>query len=170
MFKNPRFLPVLIVLTCLVLSAITPTSVIGSTLFASPVPAPTPPQGPGLTPAEWQIVQNLIMVVIMVGAPVAIAYLVSQVAMVIDFFKNTQDAKWMLVREAVRSAVLAAEQLGLTEQLGEWGNDKFSYALAFVQDYLDAQGIKIDLGDYIDVITGMIEAEVLRQFPKDGAG
>jgi hypothetical protein len=63
-----------------------------------------------------------------------------------------------LLLEAVRLAVLAAEQSGLRDELLKAGAEKKRYALAFVEKYLAERGIQVDLG----VVADMIEAEVYR--------
>jgi hypothetical protein len=65
--------------------------------------------------------------------------------------------KWM-IESAVRSAVLAAEQVGLAGEL----DDKKEYAIEAAQEALDGWGISISLSE-LDVL---IEAAVMQEFNK----
>lgn len=67
----------------------------------------------------------------------------------------SSDAQWY-ISQAVESAVLAAEQVGLDDFL----MDKKQYALNVAQKQLDAKGIKIDLG----ILSDLIEAAVMSEF------
>lgn len=114
----------------------------------------------------WGIVQKALLLVIQLTIPPLIAWAIAE-------FKQWREAQadetWFFVLESVvRDAVTAAEQLGLTDQLGAFAGDKLGYAIKYVERALEARGFPIDLDPYIDVIRGMIEAEVKRQFPSDG--
>ena len=61
---------------------------------------------------------------------------------------------------AVSTAVRAAEQAGLSNQLAGGGQAKKAYAVKAVQDYLDRLGIKLDVNQFVI----LIEAEVNKQF------
>ena len=61
---------------------------------------------------------------------------------------------------AVSTAVRAAEQAGLSNQLAGGGQAKKAYAVKAVQDYLDRLGIKLDVNQLVI----LIEAEVNKQF------
>jgi len=61
---------------------------------------------------------------------------------------------------AVSTAVRAAEQAGLSNQLAGGGQAKKAYAVKAVQDYLDRLGIKLDVNQLVT----LIEAEVNKQF------
>jgi hypothetical protein len=65
----------------------------------------------------------------------------------------------------VFDAVTAAEQLGLTDQLKDYADTKMDYAISYVEQALKGYGYDIDLDPIMDMIVGMIEAEVNRQFP-----
>ena len=69
--------------------------------------------------------------------------------------KLSDDAEWA-IREAVRAAVLAAEQVHLKDS----AIDKKEYALTAATNWLESKGIKFDLNQ-LDVL---IEASVMRQF------
>ncbi len=69
--------------------------------------------------------------------------------------KLSDDAEWA-ISEAVRAAVLAAEQV----HLKDIAIDKKEYALTAATNWLESKGIKFDLNQ-LDVL---IEASVMRQF------
>ena len=113
-----------------------------------------------------EIVQKSVLLVIQLAIPPLLAWAIAE-------FKQWREAQadesWFFVLESVvRDAVAAAEQLGLTDQLGAFAGDKLGYAIKYVERSLEARGFPIDLDPYFDVIRGMIEAEVKRQFPSDG--
>lgn len=114
---------------------------------------------------DWvSIAQKAIMVLVQLTIPPLLAFALAE-------FKRWQaeraDQGWYRVlQDIVRDAVAAAEQLGLTEELAEVGQTKLDYAIAYVERSLRAHGFPIDLAPYVDVIRGMIEAEVQRQYPK----
>lgn len=112
---------------------------------------------------EWIIANKMILVVIAVLLPPFCAWLVLQ-------FKRlwaTRDSEqWTEVWWAVDTAVKAAEQMGLHNDLAEWGNSKLKYAVDFVEKYLNARNIKIDVQEIYIVIRGMIEAEVFEKINK----
>jgi len=64
-----------------------------------------------------------------------------------------------VIENAVKLAVRAAEQVGLSGQL-KTGREKFDYSIHAVQRYLDKAGVPID----VEEIATLIEAEVNRQF------
>ena len=113
-----------------------------------------------------EIVQKALLLVIQLAIPPLIAWAIAE-------FRQWREARanetWFFVLESVvRDAVTAAEQLGLTEQLGALADSKLDYAIKYIERALEARGFPIDLDPYVDVIRGMIEAEVKRQFPSDG--
>ena len=114
------------------------------------------------------IVQKAVLLVIQLAIPPLIAWGIAE-------FKHWREARadetWFFVLEsAVRDAVTAAEQLGLTEQLWAFADSKLDYAIQYVERALEARGFPVDLDPYVYVVRGMIEAEVRRQFPSNGAG
>jgi hypothetical protein len=111
-----------------------------------------------MTEVEWEIVQKIILVLIQVAIPPLLAWGVAELKRYLG--KLRQQEEWETVKEAVRVAVEAAEQLGLSDQLAVYGNDKLSAAVAFVEAQLEAQGIMLDIDQYAEAIRVMIEAEV----------
>jgi len=69
------------------------------------------------------------------------------------------------IRNIVKAAVFAAEQYGLTDDIKINGAEKKSLALSYIQDQLDALGLKVDVGK----IAYLIETTVLEQFNLDKA-
>lgn len=111
---------------------------------------------------EVAIIQTVIMWLIRVSIPPLIAWAITE-------FKAWREAQadneaWQKVELAVIDAVAAAEQLGLTGQLTEYGSDKLEVAISLVEAQLAAAGIPLDVDQYADAIRAMIEAEVHRQF------
>ena len=112
---------------------------------------------------EIEILQNVAMVLIRVAVPPLLTWAIVELKRYIEQIK-TREGWWML-EEAIATAVAAAEQLGLTGQLSQYGDGKLDAAIQFVEKQLVAYGFPFDLDRYKDVIVAMIEAEVLRQFP-----
>lgn len=69
---------------------------------------------------------------------------------------------YAIAAEFARTGVLAAEQLGLTEQIKEYARSKYDYAIGYVEMMLAKNGIKVDLDIPLDALKAMIEAEVLQ--------
>ena len=65
-----------------------------------------------------------------------------------------------VLTEAARLAVLAAEQNGLTAKLKDQLYDKKTEAIRYVESYLAAQGIKLNLA----VFDAAIDAAVFQEF------
>lgn len=114
---------------------------------------------------EAAILQNVLMVLVKVAIPPLLVWAISEFK---AWRKQQADNEaWMRVEWAVQDAVAAAEQLGLTDQLEAYGNDKLKAAFSFVEARLAASGVALNLDVYADAIRAMIEAEVNRQFPSD---
>lgn len=73
--------------------------------------------------------------------------------------QNLTETQWRVIQSGIRIAVRAAEQAGLSGQLGS-GSEKKEYAIQAAQGYLDQSGVSIDVKD----ISTLIEAEVNKQF------
>jgi len=116
-----------------------------------------------MTEQEVAIVQNLLMVVIQVAVPILLAWALAEGKRYLAQLRTS--AQWREVENIVYAAVQAAEQLGLTGQLAEYGEDKLQVATRFVEAQLAAAGIPLDVALYADAIRAMIEAEVKDQFP-----
>jgi hypothetical protein len=69
-------------------------------------------------------------------------------------------ARQELIRQAIESAVLAAEQSGLSGQILNTAIDKKAYAMEMARQNLQLYGIQA--GD--SLISGLIEAQLLRMF------
>jgi len=111
-----------------------------------------------MTEQEIAIVQGLLMVVIQVAVPILLAWGLAEVRRYLGQLRG--NARWRDVEGIVSAAVTAAEQLGLTDQLSEYGEDKLEVAVRFVEAQLAAAGIPLDVDVYADAIRAMIEAEV----------
>lgn len=128
-----------------------------------------PMAGAVLAPADetppasvWQVVDAVALVFLQVAVPPLLAFGLSQLKRWID---ERREERWMVTLGGiVRDAVAAAEQLGLSGQLEQFARDKLRYAVEYVQQAAAAHGIPLDVARYMDVIRGMIEAEVRRQF------
>jgi hypothetical protein len=118
-----------------------------------------------------EIAQKAVMLVIQLAIPPLIAWGIAEFKRWREEqARERDDENWFFILESVvRDAVTAAEQLGLTDQLSEFAESKLDYAIAYVEQALTAHGYAIDLDPFLDVIRGMIEAEVRRQFPPEGA-
>ena len=68
-----------------------------------------------------------------------------------------------VLTEAARLAVLAAEQNGLVAALKKQAYDKKTEAIRYVESYLAAHGIKLNLS----VIDAAIEAAVFQEFNRE---
>ena len=129
----------------------------------SPLPGPDgTPQGGGMGEAEVAIIQNLLMVVIQVAVPLLLAWLAAEWKRYIEQLRTSE--QWLCIEAIIGTAVKAAEQLGLSKQLGEYGEDKLQVAIRLVEAQLAAAGIPLDLDVYADAIRAMIEAAVKEQF------
>lgn len=112
---------------------------------------------------EVAILQNVVMVLIQVAIPPLLVWGISEAKAHLE--KLRQRGDWWQVEAAVERAVAAAEQLGLTEQLADYGDAKLDVAIGFVEAQLAAAGVALDIDQYADAIRAMIEAEVKKQFP-----
>jgi hypothetical protein len=117
-----------------------------------------------LTEEEVILIQKFGLVVIEVGLPVLLAWGLAMWKQQLQRARQWQD--WYKVEQAVHRAVKAAEQLGLTEDLTQYGEGKLDAAIRFVEAQLAAQGVPLDVDEHADAIRSMIEAAVKEQFPK----
>ena len=113
---------------------------------------------------ELVIIQKLLLVLIQVGVPVLATIALSEYKRHLESLRQYNN--WIAVKDAVRSAVVAAEQIGLKEDLQEYGGDKLGLAIGFVEAQLAAAGIPIEIDQHVDAIKALIKAEVRRQFPE----
>jgi len=116
-----------------------------------------------MTGQELEIVQNVLMVLIKVAIPPLLVWGLAELKAHLERLR--QKDEWKVLEAAAERAVAAAEQLGLTDQLAEYGEAKLDVAIQFVEAQLAAAGVALDLDRYADVVRAMIEAEVKKQFP-----
>jgi hypothetical protein len=69
-------------------------------------------------------------------------------------------ARQALLQSAIESAVLAAEQSGITGQILNTAIDKKNYAMQMAQQYLQVHGLQVNDA----LISGLIEAQLLRMY------
>lgn len=113
---------------------------------------------------EAKIIESFALLVVSVLVPVAVAY----VAKLWSQYKGqlVKQDWFYFVDETIKKAVTAAEQLGLTNQLGEYANSKYDWAVAAITASLEQAGVPVDLRPVGVALKMAIEAEVRRQFPK----
>lgn len=116
-----------------------------------------------MTEQEFAILQKIVLVLIQVCIPPLIAWAIAEAKRYTDQLRKQEE--WKRVFWAVESAVVAAEQLGLTGQLEKYGESKLDVAISFVEAQLAASGVPLDVDEYADAIRAMIEAQVHDQFP-----
>jgi hypothetical protein len=104
--------------------------------------------------------QILLEEAVRVLTPVLVAALVGLVAMGIKWLQNKiGDQRWSAIEQAVKFAVLAAEQSGFADDLISTGEQKKALAIGFAQQFLDDRKIKIDVGQ----LSALIESQVAEQ-------
>jgi hypothetical protein len=74
--------------------------------------------------------------------------------------QDTPLARQALLQQAIESAVLAAEQSGLTGQILNTAIDKKAYAMQMAREYLQMHGLQANDA----LISGLIEAQLLRMY------
>lgn len=108
------------------------------------------------------VLANLAQTLLALALPILAAYLASTlkkflVAKIADLKAGASLETVYLIDAAVEAGVHAAEQFVK-------GSDaKLTYAIKLATNYLSARGIALDL----DLLRGLIEAEVQREFGKD---
>jgi len=114
---------------------------------------------------DWNdLLQMVLKVVITVALPIGLTALFKWLAIQkTKLEQGMEEETLFIIKEAVRIAVLAAEQSGLADLLGETYKDKKAFALAAAERFLNQYGITIDL----DVLADLIEAAVMEQFNKN---
>lgn len=112
----------------------------------------------------WQtVLMKVLDVLIPLLVPALIAAVSAYAANVWRQFKDSKADVAYAIENAAQFVVKAAEQMGLMDQLENWADSKLDYAIDMADRYLDAQGYtNIDL----ELLRAAIEAEVLKQFPK----
>lgn len=102
---------------------------------------------------DWSIVLGeLVTQVMRIVLPVLIALIIKWAIQLYYQIKNERPDFAAILKVAVETAVVAAEQLYGSEE----GEQKKEYAIASVQDYLAQNGLKVD----VSVIADAIEATV----------
>ena len=111
---------------------------------------------------DWsEILQNVLTVVVSTIAPILVGMLAVWLKQKRDEFLDKLDDRWeWAAADAVRIAVLAAEQSGLAKLIDNTAKAKKAYACEVAEQYLRRYNFDVDL----DVLLAMIEAEVFKQF------
>lgn len=112
----------------------------------------------------WQeFAMKLLLEAIPILVPVGIALIFKWAAEIWSEIKIHRPEFLYNLEKAVAMAVNAAEQVGLTGALAEYGQTKLEYAIEVAQKFLKAQGItKVDL----KVLVAAIEDAVKKaEFP-----
>lgn len=104
--------------------------------------------------------QKFLEIVLPVLATALAGLVIAWITKVISDVKSklTEDQEW-IIRQAINSAVLAAEQANIAGAVKE----KKEYALNIAEQWLAAKGITIDL----NILDARIEAAVFDEFNRD---
>lgn len=110
---------------------------------------------------EWNVVlsavlQSLLEFLLPLLAVAIISALMSWARLLWEKAKYWNKPATELLEQAVRVAVMAAEQAGAAEII----SDKRAYAFSIAQDWLNARGISLDT----ELIYAAIEAAVWKEF------
>jgi len=111
---------------------------------------------------DWgSIVEKVLLAVIAVALPILLKMLADWLQLKRDEFENLvgEELSFALA-DAVRIAVLAAEQSGLAKLIEDTAEAKKRYAFDIAERYLHERGFNIDL----DLISAAIEAAVKERF------
>ena len=111
---------------------------------------------------DWSVIlQNVLTVVVSTVTPVLVGMLAVWLKQKRNEYLDSLDGKWeWAAQDAVRIAVMAAEQSGLAKLIDDTATAKKAYACEVAEQYLRRYNITVDL----DVLLAMIEAEVFKQF------
>ena len=145
--KNKKFFALLMVILSLFVFAVTPA-------FAQGVDTPPPNQTFDMALIS-QLLQSLVLATVPVLGGMAAKWIAAKVS--VERAKLTNEQNY-IVDALIRTAIFAAEQLKVSEQI----DNKFDYAFSMVDNWLTARGISMDF----DEIRARIEAEVKQSFPK----
>ena len=110
------------------------------------------------------VLQEFVMGLLLAALPVLAAYAIKALKAwgdkLLADLENSKPSVYWALQEAVVVAVRAAEKM----EFSKFIDDKKAYAFEIAQRFLDNEGWEeID----IELIEAAIEAEVLKQFPKD---
>jgi LL-H family phage holin len=113
----------------------------------------------------WEILEQIIVIAIGVILPPVLALLTVYAnritnALVARIEGEIGAKNFELLRSMAEEAVRAAEQMGLSDKIENVGEEKKRFALRYLQDRLDASGIKIDINE----LDAAIEAAVQKAF------
>lgn len=104
--------------------------------------------------------QELLLAIIVPLAGLLAGLIIAKIKQVLVLAESKIDERYIwMIDEAVRIAVLAAEQAKLANYI----DNKKAYAIDIAQRYLEARGFKIDLA----LVSDRIEAAVMEQFNRD---
>jgi hypothetical protein len=107
---------------------------------------------------DQDLLTNILLVLINTLAPAVTLYVVNLVRQANARAKR--EHWYAMAHEIARTAVLAAEQLGLKGLLGEFAESKLDYALERCEKELVANGIRVDLDITAEHLRAIIEAQV----------
>jgi hypothetical protein len=116
---------------------------------------------------EWDVISKIVLMLIEVIVPPLLVIAIRQFTRWLNMIQQRDD--WEFIQQSVWTAVHTAEQLGLGADIAMYGEEKLKVATAMVNEMLLQRGIKINAGEHVDLIRGMIEA-ALREadFPNVG--
>ena len=105
---------------------------------------------------------GLLQLALEAALPVLVVMLIAWVRVQVKAgFAKLEPNVQLILQEAARIAVLAAEQMNLAGQLDE----KLDFAVGIAQSFLNEHGVELEL----DLIIAAIEAAVMDEFNRDKA-
>ena len=107
----------------------------------------------------WKLAQNILAASLPILAAALTAWLVQKIR---EMGKRINADTMDSIRIAVGIAVDAAEQAGAADLIAD-AYDKKTYAIDLAQEFLNKQGIKVD----VTLLEGLVEAAVISAFPHD---
>lgn len=108
----------------------------------------------------WKFVESFVVALVPILVPLLAAWLLPKAIMAWKGLKSKLDSDDIYLIESIAGvAVKAAEQAKLSGFI----QDKKTYAMEFVEDWLKARGVKLDL----KLIDSTIEAAVLEEFNRE---
>ena len=134
-------------------------------LAAAPAAALAAPVAQGAEPTFQEsasaFLQALLLLVISAAVPVLTGYVISWLkAKEAELAQAVGEQRMAMIRQAVRDAVLAAEQTGFAKQLQKAGEQKREWALASAKRFLEGQGIFVDPQLLYDQIEAIVAEEL----------
>jgi len=109
---------------------------------------------------EQSTLTKILTAVVIIFGPAVIMYVANLYRKAHEWAKK--EHWYTIVRDFVKTAVAAAEQLGLTGELEKYADTKLEYAIDHVERMLADNGIRVDLDIPLEYIRDLIEAEVNR--------